>query len=371
MAQREVRICPKCGTRNKGKWEFCVRCGESLEDVTIAVADAGSLPAFEEELPPSEYASPIGAILLFLVLVGVVVATPWWFRRQRPTEVTPAIFQVPPAPAYRETATPTDLSPVEKEIAEGRRLLAAGDITGALKHFQSAVDAEPQNAYCHAAFGEALLAIGQTSKALDRLARASQLDPRNAGYRQNLAAALNYSGRYDEAMREYTTVLSQQPANVDVQEDLGQLLLHRKGDPTSALPHLRVAADARPGDLIANEQLALALEQTHDLEGAANRYKDVLDKSPSAAEARGRLAEILFAQGKTDDAISLTREGIIRDSRVPILHRDLGSFLERAGRPREAGQAYREYARLSPNAEDAQAMLDRADALEKEAGGAS
>ena len=38
MAQ-ELKICPVCETRNKVTWDFCVKCGESLTEVSTA-ADA-------------------------------------------------------------------------------------------------------------------------------------------------------------------------------------------------------------------------------------------------------------------------------------------------------------------------------------------
>jgi len=31
----DFRVCPACGTRNKPKWDFCARCGESLQGVPL------------------------------------------------------------------------------------------------------------------------------------------------------------------------------------------------------------------------------------------------------------------------------------------------------------------------------------------------
>ena len=83
--------------------------------------------------------------------------------------------------------------------------------------------------------------------------------------------------------------------------------------------------------------------------------------SASAGSTRALLAERMLAAGKPDDAIALVREGVQRDARLNMA---LGSLLERSGRPREAAEAYREYARQNPKAPDAMAMETRAKVLD-------
>jgi predicted Zn-dependent protease len=84
--------------------------------------------------------------------------------------------------------------------------------------------------------------------------------------------------------------------------------------------------------------------------------------------SRGRLAELLFEQGKGDEAVGLLREGIERAPSEPALRRDLGGMLERAGKRQEAIREYREYARLSPDAPDAKDLTARAARLEAAGG---
>jgi predicted Zn-dependent protease len=113
------------------------------------------------------------------------------------------------------------------------------------------------------------------------------------------------------------------------------------------------------------------LEKTGDLEAAGEEYQKVLAQKPDAHVTRGLLAEIHFKQGEKNEAIALLREGVARDVEAPLLHRGLGSLLERTGDVAEAVKEYREYARLAPNAPDAKQLADRADRLERRQAAAS
>jgi predicted Zn-dependent protease len=79
------------------------------------------------------------------------------------------------------------------------------------------------------------------------------------------------------------------------------------------------------------------------------------------------LAEATFNSGEKEAAIALLQEGVKLDPTQPLNQRSLGSVLERSGKPRAAAAAYREYARLAPNAADAADLLNRAAGLEKQA----
>jgi Flp pilus assembly protein TadD len=367
----DFRICPKCDARNKAKWEFCVRCGESLQNVTIAASAARAPATVVLESGRSE--APVGAAIVSLVLlVGVLGGSVWWWTHSSappPLKTTATVVE----PAQSELPAPATpgSKPGDRNAALGRAKLVDNDLPGALPLLAEAVEAAPDNASFQALYAHALLLSGDLAKALEHYTVASQLEPQNAGYRTGLAGALNMAGRFDDAASEYQKILAQQPGDPEVEEDYGELLLTRKHDPAAALSYLKNASAGKPDDPIFAQQLALALEQTHDVDGAAKVYQTVLEKSPDAAEARGRLAEILFTKGKPDDAISLAQAGIKLNPSTPILHRDLGSFLERAGRFPEASIAYREYARLAPNAADARAMTERAEALAQRGNGGS
>ncbi|HKC12743.1 MAG TPA: tetratricopeptide repeat protein, partial [Vicinamibacteria bacterium] len=122
-------------------------------------------------------------------------------------------------------------------------------------------------------------------------------------------------------------------------------------------------------DPVLQQELGYALQATGDSKAAIDVYRSVVTLAPGAEIARGLLANLLYEQGRPDDAIALVQEGLQRDPQAPFLRPRLGSLLEQSGRPREAAREYREYARLVPNAPDAKELTDRADRLEAASGG--
>jgi hypothetical protein len=74
-------------------------------------------------------------------------------------------------------------------------------------------------------------------------------------------------------------------------------------------------------------------------------------------EAHIGLAIALNEQGKVDEAVKEYRIGIVQDMETePILCYQLGEILEKAGRNKEAIEAYRDYLRLDPEGEYASAV---------------
>ncbi len=378
MAGQEALLCPSCGTRNKPTWEYCVRCGESLQGAVVEPAaktqaapaaakgkrkGKGKLNILVHERDP-ESSMPPGLILGvgLVILAGLAVAG-WRYARTAPAPQTadPSIFTIPTLPSSRPAAPAPASGPGSEDFNQGLRLLAAGKAADALPFLSSASSAAPANARYLWVWGQALEATGTPDDALTRFGEAAALDAK--AYGLEYGRALDKAGRSAEAAEALEAVTASDPASVAVREELGKLY-YKAGNFAKATPLLEAAVEARSDDPVLRQELAYAVAQTGDKARAVELYRGVLTIAPGAEISRGLLSELLFEQGKSADAIALLQEGIRFDPDAPQLRRRLGNMAERAGNVQEASRQYREYVRLAPNAPDANELAERAARLQ-------
>jgi tetratricopeptide (TPR) repeat protein len=371
MKPDSSKVCPACGTRNKAKWEFCVRCGESLQAVSVSDdAPAAKAPDIRvddvvEERSPA--ATVLFAILMLALVAGIVV----WILRT-PTEQTvvqTTAFQLPVTPSNAPSRAPTPAGPADADSQAGQRLLAAGNGPAAAQAFARALEKAPDDPQLHSLYAQALSLSGQRDEALRHFEDAARLSPQ-VGYRLGFAAALNLAGRNQDAIEQYQQVLTQDPREQQALKELGSLL-NRMNRFDDAIPYLTRAVEVNPADLALLQDLAWAHEAKGNLDQAAETYRQVLAAGQTAAVSRARLAEVLLKQQKTAEALAVVEEGLQKAPATPLLRRARASLLERSGRIAEAIAEYREYARIAPNSDDARMVTERANLLEKRAAGGS
>src|SRR5688572_23646940 len=95
----DFRICPACQTRNKAKWDFCARCGESLQNVPLGMPEpaAGAEPIAVREAPGD---FSLSGVLTALVAVAAFGVAAYFLARPpvAPENPDPEIFTMPTMP---------------------------------------------------------------------------------------------------------------------------------------------------------------------------------------------------------------------------------------------------------------------------------
>src|SRR5215510_5322370 len=107
MARPEEAVaCPSCGARNKAKWVFCARCGESLQGAEAVSAGAAPRKAAAARTadpdgpPESSSRNTILFGLTFFILVAVTGFAIRYYRQVGPwPPPEPATLTVPTQPA--------------------------------------------------------------------------------------------------------------------------------------------------------------------------------------------------------------------------------------------------------------------------------
>jgi Flp pilus assembly protein TadD len=77
----------------------------------------------------------------------------------------------------RIVASTNNLQAAKVSTNSGKRLLAAGDLDGAISQFRSAIHSEPNYAAAHYELGLALQQSGKTDEAKLEFQKAAELDP--------------------------------------------------------------------------------------------------------------------------------------------------------------------------------------------------
>ncbi len=351
----DFRICPACGTRNRLKWEFCVKCGESL----LEVASSGRAPAVAVA-QPAPGAFDWKSVVLTVAALGSAILVGLRFRPE-PAAVDPAIFASPTRAEAPVTAPGEPAPHQESRVTQGLRQLYAGDARGALDALAAAVAQNPNDANARQAYGRALWQAGQRPTAVQEMLAAVALSPQDPRLQADTARMLVSMGRTAEAVPLFEAALRIEPASPAWLGQLAQVHMGR-GEAAQAAELLERAVQASGGNAAFLQDLGYAYQKAGNTDAAAEAYRRALQSDPRSDTTRALLAEQLLTAGKPEDAITLVREGL--DQGGPQLYRALGSVLERSGRAQEAAAAYREYAKRNPQAADARSLEERAQTLE-------
>lgn len=148
--------------------------------------------------------------------------------------------------------------------------------------------------------GAALVKMGEFERGMKDLDRAVLLAPGSRNARYNRALALKTLGRYREALDDLNAAISVR-ADADLYNNRGNVL-KRLGDHAGAVESYRKSLELDPGSRATYFNLALALEATGDIDGAAEsasraaglgmgQAKEYLDYLDSKAGATAQISE--------------------------------------------------------------------------------
>jgi tetratricopeptide (TPR) repeat protein len=240
--------------------------------------------------------------------------------------------------------------------------LAAGDTDEAFEQADAILAADPEHLEAPHLRVATLLAAADFDAAAEA-ATAYLVDrPDDPRAHYHLARALAGLGRHDEAREalfRYHRLDGGSPeATREVLRFFGAT-----GQSERAEPFLRRALDAAAPAARADLVLTLVdllAREAREAE-AETALRSALEGAPERLDVRERLALVLVAAGRDDEALALLEQVRARHGDDPVFHRAAGDVLLAAGHPGEALAAYREGLRLAPERPDLR--LREADAL--------
>jgi tetratricopeptide (TPR) repeat protein len=246
----------------------------------------------------------------------------------------------------------------------GVALYAAGDITGAISQYETAIRIDPDHSISYNTLGSALLKQGKTDEAVKNFRRALAINPNFVDAYNNLGSALLDQGKIDEALQCFHQALALNPELADVHSNMGNVLL-KQSNTGGAIQCFRQALALNPDHIEARNNLANTLMQNGDTHGAINHFQIILKKYPDHVEANINLGAALAHLGQIGDALNHYQTALNSDPNNPEAHNNMGVLLVQSKMFPEALEHFKRALALRPGYESAINNIRRLEQMQK------
>jgi Flp pilus assembly protein TadD len=205
-------------------------------------------------------------------------------------------------------------------------LAQKGDVSGALEHYQRAVDLQPNLPDARGGYGYALRLARRFDEAEVQLRIGLALDGRDPRLHSQLGMVYFDQQRWDDAARCFKDAIAIDSADFEAVYYLA-MTKAADGDPAGAIALLRRAAEIQPTSVLAHYQLGMMLmKHGHDSEGV-DELALAARLSPNSADVNLQFGLALLRCGRKEDAVSpLSRAARLRPDSTEAI-RALASIL--------------------------------------------
>ena len=205
----------------------------------------------------------------------------------------------------------TTIPTMQAEIAQGLRLHQAGDLTGAARLYEAALERDPRDADASCLLGMVHQARGRPGEAVEWIRRAVEARPEVPAYHASLGLAFQSLGRSAEAAEAFARVIAM-----------------------------------NPDDAAAHANRGVVVRSLGDRDGAMAHFRRAVELDPRLAQARTNLGELLLELGRADEALPHCQAAVALEPRLVEAHLNLGNVLLALGRTPEATASYFQAFRL-------------------------
>ncbi|MBM3726577.1 MAG: tetratricopeptide repeat protein [Acidobacteria bacterium] len=212
--------------------------------------------------------------------------------------------------------------------------MEARDYPTAIRHFQTALKANPRNTKILSSLGLCLAGAGKFDEAARQFQTLVKLEPGVAAHYYNLGLAFLNANANMDAENAFRKTLSLAPRHARAKVQLGNALLGQaRGGDTSKMQAASEAYHAalpeNPRDPELRFNYAFTLARTGDEEAALRQYREVVRLAPAIPQGHFFLGVTLFQVGNWDEALSSLKAAAARGLDDFGLHYYLGSALLR------------------------------------------
>jgi type IV pilus assembly protein PilF len=212
----------------------------------------------------------------------------------------------------------------------GVQAIQSGDVQGALREFQIALDMDPNLAEAHYAMGTLLhLSFGRREQAIEHFNKALAIRPNYSEAKANLANVYLDLGQYDRAIGLYREALNDMlyPTPYIAQGNLGWAL-YKKGDIRGAVENIRAALIANPKFCQGYRNLGIIYRDRGNLEEACQQFSKYEQACPETADAYYEEGKCLTKRGRRQEAMQAFIQCQAKATNQPTLKDDCRKLQE-------------------------------------------
>jgi tetratricopeptide (TPR) repeat protein len=275
-------------------------------------------------------------------------------------EVGKALFGLITAGFAHRVGTSTAIAPKvnDSRVDEHRNLgiafYKAGMLEEALREFRRVIDLRPADNNAPLFLGLIALRQARWDDAAAALRQAADAGVPRPAALHNLGFALEQLGRLDEAEAAYGDAAGRARDDARIMLSWSIVALKR-GDNKVAQGRLARACElfnGKPLPALWYWAATLASSGLDDGEGALRSARDGVAAYPNNPVLQNNLAVLLELSGDVEGAEAMLRSALAEDAALPQVSKNLADILYRNGRYDEAAEAYERAAKLNPELGD-------------------
>ena len=235
----------------------------------------------------------------------------------------------------------------EAHLRQAVQLHQAGDLAGAIQHYESYLASGQPHPEILSNLGAAYVGVGDYEKAIGVYQRALQLQPGSTQIHFNLGLALYKANLMDGARDEFLRVLGAEPTNTRAAILLADIYFRfgENGMVVQTLEPFRAQAVSNPA---ISYLLGTALIRENRVAEGQVFINEITRQGDSAA-GHMMMGTAHMMAGEFEQATNEFREAILRDPKLPGVHSTLGSVLFSLNKPEEARSAFQNELENNPN----------------------
>jgi tetratricopeptide (TPR) repeat protein len=193
---------------------------------------------------------------------------------------------------------------------------------------------------------------GELVEAIDFQRKAAAEHPRWGLMHRNLASVLTQNRQFDEAAESFKQAIKLDPNDIESLYNLGLILSETRSDPESlnaALENFQKAIVAQPRFAEAHFSAGNVLYKQGKVEEAIASFRKAVEMDPRHARAYNNLASLLGSKGEKEEPLRLYQAAIQLDPNYMEAYRNLAEAFLRANNPAGAIQVWQAAVARNPN----------------------